>query len=132
MDSRKQRKQLVMPGKLLLLVALLPFALASLVPKGMMLDTSDTDAIQIVICTSHGLTTISLGPDGTPIEDRPDKERSPCAWAFHAQPALGFPAAEFLSAPLVDKGQQARLRKRDTPPVGQKQSHRSRAPPLTL
>lgn len=57
-----------------------------------------TDGVEIVICFGDTLATITVGPDGQPIDDRASAP-VPCHWDHAAQPAVIAAAAVAPAVP---------------------------------
>jgi hypothetical protein len=85
-------------------------------------------ALTMVLCTGHGVETVTIGPDGTPVEP----EHKPCDWNQHPLAALrkGLAvaplAAAFDPAPPLPPAPRAR-------PIPRRAAvKRARAPPPVL
>lgn len=92
-------------------VMLLAIAVRALLPVGYMPDAHAASAgvLKLVICSGAGLTTIALGPDGTPIDDhRIPPTDEPCAFSVLPGGA-SLAHVPVIEAPVAHVRQQVRL-----------------------
>lgn len=108
-------------------IAVLPFVLLTFMAPGTM-PTRTAGGIELVLCTSNGVETIALGPDGTPV----DKSHEPCFWGVPLESVALLDHA----APLVAVATQFRAYELPKPQITQDRiaanDNAARAPPSFL
>ena len=60
-------------------IAVLPFLLLTFMAPGTM-PANVAGGVEIVLCTGDGFETITIGPDGAPVE----QSHAPCFWGLQA------------------------------------------------
>jgi hypothetical protein len=77
----------------------LTFAVRSLLPLGFMLAAAPSQAgsVSIVICTGHGLQSLALDHDGTPLQKKSSSDNSICPYSSAGAVAIDSAAPQLLA-----------------------------------